>query len=207
MIIEAYRGINYDPIHVDVPTPDIKWNPQRPDPQTPFWKLAGYQQCMGNGFQNLANWLGEMDSNLVGFAKMDTFSYYHGYEIWLKQNNKKPGDWQIYGSQFHCDYLNVILQNAGSRYRLHRLGDTHIDDVAEYHEKFRRPALLGMSWTKSGHIITSKDTIRKKDELYGLVCSDPYGLKPYIQRYGHNIIYEKHEFINNISSFIRIDMI
>ncbi|NCN11248.1 MAG: hypothetical protein GW938_15530 [Leptospira sp.] len=206
---EIFLTEDYIPFKTNIPMPDCDWNPQRPDPPTPFWKLLGYQQCMGNTIQNLINWIGRVDSTMSHLAKMDTFSYYHGFELYLQQQNIKPGSIDVYVFEKHVEWANVMLQ--GSQYELNykrnlknKITFTY-NDVVSYLVAYERPAGLGTTLTKSGHIITALNQVQNSQKEW-LVVTDPYGHFPYRQRFGHRVMYAKELLVDKLSSVVMIQL-
>jgi hypothetical protein len=204
---EAYLTENYIPLVVPALVPPVGWNPQRPDPKTPYWKLLGWQQCMGNTVQNLLNWIGKVDPAMSSVAKMDTFSYYHGFELYLQKKNIKPGDVDIYVLEQHVAWANEMLHNSEFELEMRRNSGKEIaitfDGLVAYHNSTRRPAGLGTKLTKSGHIITSLDHVENTKQDW-LVVSDPYGHFPYRQAFGHRVMYSRELLSDKITAAVLI---
>lgn len=207
--MEAYLTENYIPIEIPDLSIPTSWNPQRPDPKTPYWKLLGYQQCMGNTMQNLLNWLGKVDAKLSSLAKMDTHSYYYQFELWMKQSGIQPGSNLIYFLGKHVEYANLLCKLANSEYSFEYFRNSkqeqvfQFDSIMDYHLATNRPAGLGTALTKVGHIMTSICELRTSNQDY-LVVSDPFGHFPYRQTFGHNLLYSRELLANKLNSVVFI---
>ncbi len=151
----------------------LKRNDQRNDPPTPIWKTLGWAECMGNTFQNIANWTGACYQEQFGaFSKTNTFSYYAGFETWLNGHGFSPKNKSANKiSDLHAKYMNelfrmngvpleIIVTRPGSKKML-------IEALSE-----ERPCGVGTQITPDGHIITALEYDEKTDLFK---TSDSYG--------------------------------
>lgn len=163
--------------------PMIAWNPQKTDPQSPRFHIYGSEQCMGNCFQNLYNWLGMTHTQLMDLARMDTYSDYVQFESWLIQNGYDKS--KDFYSDLHTKRLNEILSSYPQiATRAVTIKSSILTIVRKHIQEFRRPVVLGTTLTKKGHIITATGIYED-----GLIVSDPNGEYPYRNDYGYNVRY------------------
>lgn len=178
----AFHGENYEPISCELMEPMVEWNPQRVDPNSPFLGLKGSQQCMGNCFQNAQRHFGRKIPELKSLAHNSTYSYYAAFESFLNETGKiKPDD--VYMLENHADFFNQMMGSLSLNLRAQVL-KANLTELRNYFNKTKQIAILGIAKGDFRHITTVLGTTDS-----GFVITDPYGLYPYRQRFGHCIVY------------------
>jgi hypothetical protein len=186
----AFRGENYDPVSCELIDPMVEWNPQRTDPNSPFLGLKGSQQCMGNSFQNAQRHFGRRFPELKSLAHNSTYSYYAAFEGYLKEK-KLNGPNDVYLLENHANFWNQSMKAIG--FSLHAVVQkASLKELRLYLKRTNQIAILGIAVKEFRHITTVLGTTED-----GFVITDPYGLYPYRQRFGHCVVYSD-SFLKNI---------
>lgn len=186
----AYSGVNFEPVPALLVNPMVPWNPQRNDVKTPIRGIQGIYQCMGNSVQNSLRFFGQRNSKLRTLSTMDTYSYYHGLELWLA-NKKRNAKSDIYYLKLQSEYAAGIFRKNNASIEV-SYGKANVPRLVDYLETTGNIAIFGISVPRKGrqnfrHILNIAGITPDRK---GLVAIDPYGYYPYSQRFGFCVVYE-----------------